>query len=246
LNSELFYKAWQESRQRFLYTLLALCALMATVVLVSRGFRSGYEARFPNDPLPYSKYVWLAVFTYYLQGTWIIAAVLFGLGGLVREAATGTAAYTLGLPVKRSQWLWSRSIVGIVQAFIVAIAPALVIPILSPLVGQTYPLQQAIVLSALMAIGGAVFIGFGLLLSAIFKGEFTAPVIGLCGVGIYFVGIRARWLHGLSVLDVMSGEDHINAAYFLVGVPWLGVLCSAAVATLLFFTSQKIIELRDF
>jgi len=246
LNSELIRKAWQESRARFYCALIALGAIVAIVVLVSRGFRSGYEARFPNDPLPYPKYIWLAAFTYYLQGTWIIAAVLLALGGLVRESANGTASYTLTLPVKRSEWLWSRSIVGIAQIFVAAIAPALLIPMLSPLVDQTYPIRQALLLAVLMAIAGIVFFGFGLLLSAIFKGEFTAPVIALCGVGTYFVAVRARWLHGLSVLDVMSGEDHINAGYFLVSAPWLGVFCSIATATLLFVASRKIIQLRDF
>jgi hypothetical protein len=243
LNSELFHKAWLESRARFLCALIALCGLVATVVLVSRGFRSGYEARFPNDPLPYTKYIWLAVFTYYLQGTWIIAAVLLGLGGVVRE---GASSYTLALPVKRSQLIGSRCIVGIAESLIVATAPALLIPVLSPFVGQTYSWQQAILLSLLMDVAGAVFFGFGLLLSATFKGEFTAPVIALCAVGVYFVGIRARWLHAFSVLDVMSGDDYVNGVYSLVGVPWVGVFCSLAVAALLFIASKEMIRLRDF
>ena len=113
---ELCWKAWRESQRRFAWALAGLVTLVAAVILMSPGFRSGYAVQYPTDPLPYAKYVWLALFNFYFQAAWIFAAVLLGLGGLTREERDGTVSYTLGLPIARSALLSSRFAVGLVES----------------------------------------------------------------------------------------------------------------------------------
>jgi len=47
----------------------------------------------------YPFYLWHFVYAEMFQKIWVILAVLLGIGGLSREAAHGTAGFTLSLPV---------------------------------------------------------------------------------------------------------------------------------------------------
>jgi ABC-2 type transport system permease protein len=243
----LFYKAGRESSQRFTWALLGLGGLVASIVVASRGFRSGYAVQYPADPLPYAKYIWVALFNYYLQGAWIFASLLLGFGGLRREETLGTSSYTLALPVERSALLWSRFVVGMAEGCTLGIAPALLVPLLSPLVHERYPFGQILLLAIMMIGAGLVFFSFGFCLSSFFGGEFTGPVVGLCVVGTYFFAVRVRSLHRLSVLDVMSGEDVINRITYSIdgSIPWVGVLCSLLASAVLYLSAVKVTRSQD-
>ncbi len=100
-----------------------------------------------------------------------------------------------------------------------------------------------------MVFAGIVFFCFGFLLSPVFGGEFTGPVMGLCLVGTYFFVVRAKSLHWLSVLDTMSGEDAVSRSgnYFLGGsIPWSGMLYSLGVSLVLYFCALLICRRHDF
>jgi len=47
---------------------------------------------------------------------WILAVILLGMGGIVREKAIGTASLTLSLPVSRARILGVRVGMGVLQA----------------------------------------------------------------------------------------------------------------------------------
>jgi hypothetical protein len=99
-----------------------------------------------------------------------------------------------------------------------------------------------------MVITGLVFFCFGFLLSSLFGGEFTGPVLGLCLVGTYFFVMRAKSLHWLSVLDTMSGEDVVNrGGYFLTGsIPRSGMLWSLLASGLLYLCAVTVNRRQDF
>jgi len=244
----LSWKAWRESRQRFICTLAALCGLVTAVVLMSPGFRTGYAVQYPTDPLPYAKYVWLALFNFYFQAAWIFGAVLFGFGGLTREERYGVVSYTLGLPVRRSAHLLSRLAVGVVESLSIGIVPALVVPFLSPAIHERYPVRDTLIFAVLMVAAGLVFFCFGLFLSSLFGGEFTGPVVCLCVVGSYFFAIRAKFWHVFSVLDVMSGEDAIVRTTYSFGrsLPWTGIGWSLLASTCLCAAALQIAARKDF
>ncbi len=243
----LVWKAWQESRGRFFSALVLLVSLVVYAVVTSPGFLVRYNAHFPDKPLVYSAYVWTGLFHYALQGLWVLAAFIVALGGLGREKATGVALFTLGLPVTRLHLFLVRAAVAWAESIVLGLVSALLIPILSSFVGESYPCAQALAFGALMSAAGLVILAFGLLLSEIFEGEFTAPVVGLCTLTAIFLSYKAHTLRGWNVFDVMSATTCINPTTQLLtgGVPWLGLAICLLVSFGLLFTAGVTIRTRN-
>lgn len=240
-------KAWRESRGRFFSALALLFALVVYAVLTSPAFLTRYNARFPDKPLLYSVYVWSGLFHYALQGLWVLAVFVLALGGLAREKATGTALFTLGLPVRRRHLFLIRAGVAWAESILLGLASALLIPILSSLVGEFYPFRQALAFGVLMSAAGLVILAFGLLVSEIFEGEFTAPVVGLCGLTTVFLSYKAHTLRDWNVFDVMSAATSINPnTQLLTGaIPGPGLAICFVVSCGLLFTASAVIRVRD-
>jgi ABC-type transport system involved in multi-copper enzyme maturation permease subunit len=95
----------------------------------------------------------------------VLAAVVLTFGGLAREVGTGTALFTLGLPIRRSQVFLIRVAVAWAQSIALGVGAALLIPLVSGFVGEVYPLDQAIAFGALMSSAGLTILALGLLLS---------------------------------------------------------------------------------
>jgi ABC-type transport system involved in multi-copper enzyme maturation permease subunit len=243
----LVWNAWQESRGRFFSGLALLLALVVYAVLTSPEFLARYNTRFPDKPLMYSVYVWSGLFHYALQGLWVLAAFMMALGGLAREKATGMASFTLGLPVRRSELFLTRAGVAWGEAVALGLVSAIVIPILSIFVGESYSFIQALCFGVLMSSGGLVLLAFGLLISECFEGEFTAPVIGLCALTAVFLSYKAHVLRGWNPFDVMSATICIDPrTQLLVGsAPWYGLGACLLISVGLIFTTWTIIRGRD-
>jgi hypothetical protein len=182
-----------------------------------------------------------------LQGLWVLAAFVVALGGLGREKATGVALFTLGLPVTRLRLFLIRWAMAWGESIVLGLVSALLIPLLSSFVGESYPVLQALAFGALMSGAGLVILAFGLLVSEIFQGEFTAPVVGLCALTAIFLSYRAHTLRGWSVFDVMSATTCIDPATQLLtgAVPWLGLAICLLVSIGLLFAAGMTIRARD-
>ena len=108
----LLYKAWVETRVRFFASLVA-----ATIVCVfnmqqhawlvkwwaeeladPNGYHLTWMVLGVND---YGWYLWHYLYDNYLQQIWALFALLFAFGGLIREKSSGTALFSLGLPISR-------------------------------------------------------------------------------------------------------------------------------------------------
>ncbi len=243
----LAWRSWRESRARFAAAFVLLAALVIYGVVTAPGYIARHNAHFPDKPLPYSVYVWSGFFHYALQGLWVLAAMVLTFGGLARETATGTALFTLGLPVRRSQLFLIRAAVAWAQAIALGVSAALLIPLVSRLVGESYPLDQAMAFGALMSSAGLAIIALGLLLSEIFEGEFTTPVVGLCAIATVFFSYKAQILPGWNVFDVMSGTDSIHPQTQLLRgtLPWAGLAGCACIALLLLISTTLLVQRRD-
>src|SRR5216683_1446430 len=160
----ILWKAWQDSRGRFFSALVLLASLVVYAVVTSPGFLARYNTRFPDKPLIYSVYVWTGLFHYALQGLWVLAAFVVALGGLAREKATGAALFTQGLPVGRRRLFLIRASVAWAESIAFGLASAILIPVLSAFVGESYPFFQALAFGASMTAAGLVIVAFGLLL----------------------------------------------------------------------------------
>jgi ABC-type transport system involved in multi-copper enzyme maturation permease subunit len=238
------WKTWQESRSRFLTALALLVAVV--IYAVVRG--QDYLEHFPRQPSLYSSYIWGGLFHYALQGLWVLAAFIVTLGGLRREKATGVVLFTLGLPVARLRLFLIRAAVAAAEAIALALLPALLIPLLSSLIiGESYPFSQALAFGALMGVAGIVIVALGLLLSEIFEGEFTAPVVGLCTLSTIFLSYKAQILSGWNVFDVMSATAYVDPATKLLKgtVPWPGLAICLLVSFCLLFAVGLTIRTRD-
>src|SRR5258705_3791903 len=135
----LWYKAWRESRARFLLSAIALAVICASFVCFHRDASGGIG----DEPLSYPVYVWRITYKGYLRELFMILAILLGLGGLTRERDQRTAAFTLALPVSRWRLLANRTVVGLGQVVLLATLPAIVMPLLSPVIWQPYQSPQA-------------------------------------------------------------------------------------------------------
>src|SRR5437763_1216090 len=207
--SALYWKAWHESRTRFLILLASLVFLVAFVIFSSIAFLRGYAIQYPSEPLSYTEYVWQALYNYYFQGLWILSVLILGLGGLLRERVHGFSNYTLGLPVSRKQIMTSRFLVGIGESVVLGIVPSLFIPVFSMLVGHSYPLTQALGFGFLLVTSGSFFYSFSFLVSSLFSGEFTAFLLGTSTACISFFAFKAKAIHRWSIFDVMNGARSV-------------------------------------
>lgn len=244
----LLWKSWRESRVRFACSLALMIALVAYFVLTSSDFLSGYAVQHPDEPLTYSAYIWTSLFDYFFQGLWVAAAFVLGLGGLGKEKTTGEALYTLGLPVSRTHGLLVRSFVALVESASLAVIPALLIPMLSAVTSNAYPWQQALGFASLLALAGTVFVGLGLLMSAIFEGELTPSIVGFCLITCLFFASKAKVVHRWSLFDVMNGSQYIDPYTHLLNgtAPWLGLSISVVLAASLLCASGWLTRKKDF
>ena len=134
----LWQKAWIESRGRFLFGLAAT------------GTACGYG--------------WYANRFAIARTTFIVCCFLFGMGGLLRERALGTAPFTLALPVSRLRLVATRAGVGWIELVALALLAA-------PFTAS--PLQSWL----LWVAGGSALYAFAFLASSVLAGEYTPFVV---------------------------------------------------------------------
>ena len=233
------WKVWQESRSRF-FTAVVLLALVVVYAVIRVHLSTG------KRPL-YSVSIWEGLFHYALEGLWVVAAFILTLGGLRREKATGTALFSLGLPVTRLRLFLSRAALARVETVVLGLVSALLIPLVSHFVGESYPFDQAVAFGALMSAAGLVIVAIGLLLSEIFEGEFTAAAVGLCALPAIFLSYQTGTLHGWNVFDVMSATAYVDGTTRLLNgaVPWLDLTVCLLVSCGLLLTAAVTIRTRD-
>ena len=179
----------------------------------------------------------------------VVVTLVLGLGGLLRERASGTAAFTLALPISRWSLLISRAGVGVFQTVALATIPAWIVPTLSSRIGHVYPADQAWLFAGLFAIVGLVWFAAGFAMSVLLDGEHTATAGCLLLPFVYLGAVNVTGVHRLSpvnVFNVMNGRGlpGFDAATSLLGhpIPWTtltavplaaaALLCVAAFATI--------------
>jgi ABC-2 type transport system permease protein len=242
----LLYRSWLEMRSRALSAAAVLAMLAGATVLRAPGTIAGLE-RFHGERVSYALYVWLSLPKGWLQFLWILIALLLGMGGLLREQALGTAAFTLALPVARWRIVAARAAVGAGVAVVLGIIPLLLVTVLSPLAGYAFPLRQALLFAATMTGVGMVFYGLGFLLSHLFRGELTAPVMGMGIVAAFWVLTRLPLFHPYDVFRLMSGAPFMDEdTLWIVASPWPAIAASLAATAALVAASAMLMRRRDF
>jgi ABC-2 type transport system permease protein len=254
----LWYKSWLETRSRFLIGLALLILSAAGAVMfyprvvnllplanavdvggqLGRRIKEGAElAR------SYRGYVWSQWLRQSGTNTLTLFAVLLGAGGLLSQASRGGAVFTLSLPVSRTRVVGTRAATGLAELLVLAFVPVLVLPVLSPAVGETYGVGDALVHGACLFIAGGVVFSLTFLLATVFNDVWrpvliaggSAAVVGLCEP--FFPGVSRYGLFG-----IMNGELYFRGG----GLPWLGLLSSAAASAAMLYAATRNIARQDF
>jgi ABC-2 type transport system permease protein len=237
----LWYKAWLETRSRFIIAIVGCTALCSMwLVEFSKLTTSSKEVT--------GLFYLLHAIHGVLAFVWILSVILLMMGGLLQEHAIGTSSFTLALPVSRLHLMSVRIVMGLAQAFLLTVVPWLVIFFVSASASKTYPISQVCFHVFLLWSGGMVFVALAVFISSIVEGQYTAPAVSI-GISVLLVNaLKAERLTPYSPWTFMVGSEYFQRSTgFLSGqFPLLHAAAFCAVAILLFCLSIKVIQQRDF
>jgi ABC-2 type transport system permease protein len=257
----LWYRAWLETRWRFVIGLvLLICSAVGFVLVYPAVLRrlplasamgvSGMNGVIGEQikeavelASEYRGYVWWQWFRQNLPQTWTVFAALLGTGGLLAQTTGGGALFTLSMPVSRTRLLGVRAATGLTELLVLAIVPALVVPLVSPVIGQSYSVTDALVHSLCLFIAGSVFFSLAFLLSTVFADVWRPALIVIVIATVWgFAEQVSNDLSRYGIFRVMTAQ-----AYFRTGeVPWAGLFICAAVSAAMCYAAVVNMARRDF
>jgi ABC-2 type transport system permease protein len=234
----LWYKAWLETRSRFLTCLATLTIFCAVFVGHAQTLLR------PEWTADYNRLLFVS--QQYIVVVWVLAVVLLGMGGIVREKATGTSSLTLSLPVSRNRLLMSRVGLGLFQAIALGIVPWTTIFLISSFARMPILISQVVFYVVLLIAGGLSYFTMAILISSLVEGEYTAPAVAF-GLVLISAIVFDAWLRPFSLWRLVSGDYCIDRqTYLLSHFPWRGTFASISAATLMLLASMRIIQRREF
>jgi len=234
----LWYKAWLETRTRFLIALAGMTAL---------GAWRTYNLSHMMPAWTGASYYYLVLREAHdlLNPMFVVATTLLLMGGLLQEKSNGPALFTLGLPVSRGRLMGAQIGMGLIEGILLLAVPWAAICITVVLTGPMRPGSLALFYAMVTASGGAVFAGISLLASSLIEGTYTAPIVSL-GVAFLCANAPRSWA-AVNPSDFMGGRACLDNSNMLTGPwPWGHATAFLAVAAALIWTSIKVIEKRDF
>src|SRR5262245_21150804 len=241
-----WYKSWLDTRWRFLIG-FAVIAVSACAVVLGYSRITELLALVPSVEISgelgrrikenaelmrtYRGYLFAQWFSQNLVQGWTLFAVLLGSGGLVSSGSESAALFTLSLPISRPWIVGTRALTGLAELATLALVPSLLLPLLSPAVGQSYSLVDVIIHSVCLFIAGTVFFHLALLLSTMFNDIWRPLLITLAIAVTASLGEQLSRAPGaVGIYYVMSAESYFRGD----GLPWVGLLVSGAASAALF------------
>jgi ABC-2 type transport system permease protein len=238
----LWYKAWLETRPRYIISLIGLVFLSSFLVFSKERHVAPWMAGSDYNMVLIEAHMALATL-------WVLAVTLLMMGGLVRERAAGSSSFTLALPVSRRRLMAARIGVGVMQAITLAVVPWCAMALVGSVFGRTFPIPQIMFHVLVLLSGGSAFFAMALLVSSLVEGEYTSPVVSFGIVFAVLIELGDAKLQRFSPLVFMFGldEHRDRHTHLLLGpIPWLQMAIWVSLALLLMWTAVKVIERRDF
>jgi len=237
----LWYKAWLETRARFL---ISLCGM------TSLGTWYAYNELHDASKFARAEWYFRVLHTGHtlLATMWVAAVLILMMGGLLRERDLGTAPFTLALPVSRGRLMRTRILVGILESSALAIVPWTALFVTVNRFGSPPVIPQALFHLLLLAGGGVVFFATAFLVSSSVEGEYTAPAVS---IGLLFVCVFAsddRAFRDYNPFNFILGTEYLDrASQLLIGpAPWAHVFANILVSALLTALAIQSIQKKDF
>ena len=250
----LWYKAWLETRWRFLIGLALLLCSSGAVVLMYPRLTELISLGPPNGGGPltaeirqameiertYRGYIWYQWFRENLPQWGTVFAVLLGAAGPL--SAPAGALFTLSLPVPRARLLVVRTATALAEVFALTFVSSLLIPLLSAAIGQHYAIADAVIYSASFFVAVSAFLMLAVFFSTIFDDPWRPPLIALAIAAVLSSLNRVFGRPPYSGFGLMSAESYFRSGH----LPWLGLLAIAAVTAMLYGASVAMLKRRDF
>ncbi|MGB6690733.1 MAG: hypothetical protein WBE76_23095 [Terracidiphilus sp.] len=233
----LWYKAWLETRARFLTSLVIVTVISAFFVFHNQG-----------DPEWNTEFYRLLFGHQQVLATlWIFLVILLGMGGIVREKAIGTSAFTLTLPVSKTRLLSVRAGMGVIEAIALAIVPWAAVFVICSITKMPILISQVGLYVLLLIGGGLVYFTLAVLISSLIAGEYTAPAVAF-GVALVATVVWDVYLQPFSNREMLTGAFSVDRRTYLLSghLPWLGILASLSVAAVMLLASIMIVQRREF
>ncbi len=237
----LWYKAWLETRIRFLICLIGITVLSGyNVFRMNHGVTSQVNLAYYYSVL-HNSGSQVALMS-------LVAVNFITLGGLVREKAVGAASFTLALPFSRLHLMAVRIAVSLLETLGVMIIPWVVMYLVGAATGKVHSIPQALFHLVLLAAGGLVYYAIALLASSIVEGEYVAPIVSFGAVFIIAGMFDGPGLRDFNPLYVMMAGTNYDAHTGLLrgALPWRQMVAYAALALSLVVVSVKAIQKREF
>jgi len=211
----LLFKAWLETRVRFLAGLVAVAIVCIFQIEQhhTHDFSHSFAARLGVPE--YGWYLWQYLYVYFLQQVWALFVLLLALDGLIREKASGTAAFSIGLPVSRKRWMFTRLAVLMMESAALSLFAVLVVIVGSAIIHQTFSLGQVLLHAVLMVAAGVIVIALGNLCYALFPGNYRSLLAALALLGVPYLWIQ-RHLQRTRVRD-LTGTLRVQYEHLLYG-----------------------------
>jgi ABC-2 type transport system permease protein len=235
----LWYKAWLETRSRFLTCLATLTLFSGIFVHHAQGLiRPEWKSDFNRL---------LFVNQQFLVIMWVLSVVLLGMGGIVREKAIGTSSVTLALPVSRARLLRVRFGTGALEASVLGVVPWLAVFVVSSFARKPILITQVASYVLLLVAGGLVYFAMAVLVSSLVSGEYTAPALAF-GIVLLAAMLFDAWLRQFNLWRLVTGDFSIDRSTYLLSehLPWMGILSSLSVAVLMLLASTIVVQRREF
>ena len=250
----LLFKAWRESRARFLLSAATIGAFCAGVVLINARMQNNDGQILPGSrATTYSEHVYDFIYRGDAKGLFVMLMLFIGLGGLLRERRRGSAPFTLALPVTRSRIILTQIVVGVLEVIGIAALPVLLIPTLSPFVGRSYPVSESLHFAVLWLGGGLMVFALAFLCSVLFAGEYTALIVAF--LGLFAVPLVAQLPvlqpYRVNFLPTMGdfGTMHWNPEHTLFlpsPMPWMRLLVFLGITVTLLRVALELTKRQDF
>jgi ABC-type transport system involved in multi-copper enzyme maturation permease subunit len=248
----LLFKAWRESRDRFLISAMILAAICVLGVFCRDSLM---KAIMPDEPFagsPYIAYIYWLVYAGKGRGLFVIMAMVLGLGGLQRERLHHTIGFTLALPVSRTRLVSMQALLGLGQVALLSGLPLLLLAACSLLAHVSYPLEQMANFGLLWFTGGAVFFAVAFLSATLFHNEYTALAAAFVFSILYPTAVLLPPLnrYPLNIHHIMSGMAmpyfDVHTALLVGAPPWTLLTSMMAVAVGLIVLAVQITRHRDY
>jgi ABC-2 type transport system permease protein len=247
----LWYKAWLETRSRFLVSLVTLTTFSSIffhhALYISCSNTLPCPEKITRSERMSEFHRLLFINQQYVVIIWILAVVLLGMGGLVREKALGTSSLTLTLPVSRARLMRVRVATGVFQAIALGVVPWLAVLIISSRARMPISVAQVELYILLLVGGGLFYFAMAVLVSSLVSGEYTAPALAF-GVVLLGAMLFDNWLRRFNVWRLVTGDFSIDRNTFLLSkhAPWPGILGSLCAAALMLLASVMAVRRKEF